>query len=80
MGFGIRDNSKVEFLVNGRYVINKYSFFCGMFNIRLVYDWMFNWIFLGLFGIYILFRNKIRYLILDLKIGFVVFGFIDNKK
>jgi hypothetical protein len=80
MGPGTRDNGKAEFLVNGRHVINKYSFPCGMFNTRLVHDWVPNWIFLGLFGIHTLLRNKTRCLIPDLKIGSAVFGFTDNKK
>lgn len=59
MGPGTGDYGKEEFLVNGRHVINKYSFPGGVFNGRLVHDWVSNWVLLGLVGIHTLLGNKV---------------------
>lgn len=63
MSSGAGDYSQEEFLGDGGHVINKHSFPCGVFNGRLVHDWVANWILWGLVGIHALFMNKASYFI-----------------
>lgn len=79
MGPGTGDDSKEEFLVKGRHVIDKDSFSCGVFNGRLVHDWVPHRVLLGLVGIHTLLGKKARYLTSDLTIGPAVFGLLTVK-